>query len=306
MGGSAAYASRLTRFCDSSTAMKTVATIENLRKEVAAARSSGKRIGCVPTMGALHAGHISLIEAAKAETGFVVVTVFVNPMQFGPNEDLAKYPRPLEADLAACRNAGVDLVFHPEVDVVYPRQNATFIEVPGLSDRLEGASRPGHFRGVTTVVLKLLNMVLPDVAFFGRKDYQQQLLIRQMAIDLNVTVEIRTCPIIREADGLALSSRNVYLSDTERETALVLSQSLEKTRHRIEQETLSPRQAQSELRTTLEAVDGLALDYATIADAATLEEVATEADSQQLVALVAARVGTTRLIDNVAIDVGEP
>ena len=285
--------------------MKTVATIENLRKEVAAARASGKRIGCVPTMGALHAGHLSLIEAAKAETGFVVVTVFVNPMQFGPNEDLAKYPRPLEDDLAACRNAGVDLVFRPEVDVVYPRQNATFIEVPGLSDRLEGASRPGHFRGVTTVVLKLLNMVLPDVAFFGRKDYQQQLLIRQMVIDLNVPVEIRTCPIIRETDGLALSSRNVYLSDTERETALVLSKSLEKTRHRIEQETRSPRQAQSELRTTLEAVDGLALDYATIADAATLEEVATEADSQQLVALVAARVGTTRLIDNVAIDVGE-
>lgn len=287
------------------TAMKTVATIEALREEVTAARSSGKRIGCVPTMGALHAGHLSLIEAAKSETDFVVVTVFVNPMQFGPNEDLARYPRPLEEDLAACRSAGVDLVFHPEVDVVYPRENATFVEVPCLSDRLEGASRPGHFRGVTTVVLKLLNMVLPDAAFFGRKDYQQQLLIRQMVVDLNVPVEIRTCPIIREPDGLALSSRNIYLNAAERETALVLSQSLKEAQHRIEQEQLSPCQAQIELRNTLEAVAGLALDYATIADAATLEEVVNETDSQQLVALVAARVGTTRLIDNVVIDFGE-
>ena len=285
--------------------MKTVATIEALREGVSAARSSGKRIGCVPTMGALHAGHLSLIEAAKAETDFVVVTVFVNPMQFGPNEDLAKYPRPLEDDLAACRNSGVDLVFHPEVDVVYPRENATFVEVLGLSDRLEGTSRPGHFRGVTTVVLKLLNMVLPDVAFFGRKDYQQQLLIRQMVIDLNVPVEIRTCPIIRETDGLALSSRNVYLSDIERKTALALSRSLEKARHSIEQEKLSPSQTQTELRNTLEAVEGLALDYATIADAATLAEVTNETVPRQLVALVAARVGMTRLIDNVAINVGE-
>jgi len=285
--------------------MKTVATIENLRKEMAGARSSGKRIGGVPTMGALHAGHLSLIEAAKAETDFVVVTVFVNPMQFGPNEDLAKYPRPLEDDLAACRSAGVDLVFHPEVDVVYPRENATFVEVPGLSDRLEGAARPEHFRGVATVVLKLLNMVLPDVAFFGRKDYQQQLLIRQMVIDLNVPVEIRTCPIIREADGLALSSRNVYLNAAERETALGLSQSLKQAQHNIEREHLSPYQAQTELRNSLEAVDGLSLDYATIAHVATLEEVSTQTQSQQLVALVAARVGTTRLIDNVVIDFRE-
>lgn len=287
------------------TAMKTVATIEELREEVAAARSSGKRIGCVPTMGALHAGHLSLIEVAKTESDFVVVTVFVNPMQFGPNEDLARYPRPLEEDLAACRSAGVDLVFHPDVDVVYPRENAAFVEVPGLSDQLEGASRPGHFRGVTTVVLKLLNMVLPDIAFFGRKDYQQQLLIRQMVIDLNVPVEIRTCPIIREADGLALSSRNVYLSEAERETALVLSQSLQKARQRIEQESVSLQDARAELRSTLQAIDGLTLDYATIADAATLEEATSEARSQHLVALVAARVGTTRLIDNVVIDVRE-
>lgn len=287
------------------TAMKTVATIEDLREEVAAARLAGKRIGCVPTMGALHAGHLSLVEAAKAESDFVVVTVFVNPMQFGPDEDLAKYPCSFEDDLAACQVAGVDLVFHPEVDVVYPRENAAFVEVPGLSDRLEGAFRPGHFRGVTTVVLKLLNMLLPDVAFFGRKDYQQQLLIRQMVVDLNVPVEIRTCPIIRESDGLALSSRNVYLSETERETALALSRSLEQVRQRVEQERASPEQAQSELRNTLDAVDGLSLDYATIADAATLEEVTGETKSGHLVALVAARVGTTRLIDNVAIKVGE-
>lgn len=281
--------------------MNTVTTIEELREQVAAARSSGKKIGCVPTMGALHRGHLSLIDAARRESDFVVVTIFVNPTQFAPHEDLARYPRPLEADLTACRASGVDLVFHPDVDVVYPRRNATFVEVPGLSDTLEGAFRPGHFRGVATVVLKLLNMVLPDIAFFGRKDYQQQLLIRQMVADLDVPVEIRTCPIIREPDGLALSSRNVYLSQAERETALAIFSSLETARQRIEGEQASPEFVRTELQKSLSVVDGLSLDYATIADAVTLREISGQDDTKELVALVAARVGETRLIDNVAI-----
>jgi pantoate--beta-alanine ligase len=282
--------------------MKTVATIEELRQEVASARSAGKRIGCVPTMGALHAGHLSLVEAAKAESDFVVVTIFVNPAQFGPNEDLAKYPRPLEEDLAKCRDGGVDLVFLPDIDDVYPRRDATFVEVPGLSDVLEGTTRSGHFRGVTTVVLKLLNMVRPDVVFLGRKDFQQQLLIRRMVADLDVPVEIRTCPTVREDDGLAMSSRNIYLNPAERRTALTISRSLERVRQMVETETVSPVIAISELQRLLTETDGLSLEYATIVDAATLKEV-TEATSSadDLVALVAARVGSTRLIDNVSL-----
>lgn len=282
--------------------MKIVTTIEELREDVAAARSAGKRIGCVPTMGALHAGHLSLIESARAETDFVVVTIFVNPTQFGPSEDLAKYPRPLEADLTKCRDAEVDLVFQPGDRVVFPRADSTFVEVPGLSDVLEGVFRPGHFRGVTTVVLKLLNMVLPDVAFFGRKDYQQQLLIRQMVADLDVPVTIRTCPTIRETDGLALSSRNIFLGSDERETALALSRSLERARQMVEDEKASPVQARSELRNMLWATEGLTVDYATIVDAVTLEEVDDDVlPGTALVALVAARVGSTRLIDNLPL-----
>ena len=282
--------------------MNTVSTIEKLREEVATARLAGKRIGCVPTMGALHAGHLSLVEAAKAESEFVVVTIFVNPTQFGPNEDLTKYPRPLEEDIAKCRDAGVDLVFHPDVEVVYPRANATFVEVPGLSDVLEGTFRSGHFRGVTTVVLKLLNMVLPDVVFLGRKDFQQQLLIRQMVADLDVPVEVRTCPTVREEDGLALSSRNVFLSRAERETALAISRSLEQIRRLVEGEAVSPVAAGSELKRLLMETDGLLLNYATIVDAATLEEVSeSTSPTVDLVALVAARIGSTRLIDNIPL-----
>jgi len=276
--------------------LATVQTIEQLRLAVREARQVGKTIGCVPTMGALHDGHLSLVEAARRETDFVVVTIFVNPTQFGPNEDLAKYPRPLEADLAKCRAAGVDLVFNPDVETVYPSVDATFVEVPGLSEVLEGAHRPGHFRGVTTIVLKLFNMVLPDVAFFGQKDYQQQLLIRHLVDDLNVPVEIRTCPTVREPDGLAMSSRNAYLSPDERQTALALSQALKIAEQSVRDDGQSPAEARARMIEHLTATPGLALDYATVADAHSLEEL-NEASSE-MVALIAARVGTTRLIDN--------
>lgn len=253
----------------------------------------------MPTMGALHAGHVSLIEAARVETDFVVVTVFVNPTQFGPGEDLSKYPRPLEADLAKCRDGGVDLVFNPDVATVYPAGDATFVEVPSCSQSLEGAHREGHFRGVATVVLKLFNMVLPDVAYFGQKDYQQQLLIRHMVKDLNVPVEIRTCPTIREPDGLALSSRNIYLSDAERRSALVLSQALKIGHAVCTAQKKAPAEARQAMLEQLANHPEVKLDYAVIADANTLAEV--DVAVPEMVALIAARVGTTRLIDNMLI-----
>lgn len=272
-----------------------VQSIEELRARVRAARQAGQRIGCVPTMGALHAGHLSLVEAARRETDFVVLTIFVNPTQFGPNEDFTKYPRPLERDLDLCRSAGVDLVFHPEVGDVYPAPNATYVDVPVLDKVLEGAFRPGHFRGVATIVLKLFNLVLPDAAFFGQKDYQQQLLIKHMAADLNVPVDVRTCPTLRDPDGLAMSSRNVYLSAAERQTALSLSQTLRIASDMV-QRRAAPAEIRAAMRQHLESFAGVKIDYATVADAQSLEEV-TEL-VPQMVALIAARVGTTRLIDN--------
>jgi pantoate--beta-alanine ligase len=249
-------------------------------------------------MGALHAGHLSLVDAAREQTDFVVVTVFVNPSQFGLNEDYTRYPRPLEDDLICCSNAGVDLVFHPETQTVYPEDHATFVEIPNLSAVLEGHIRPTHFRGVTTVVLKLLNMVQPDVAFFGRKDYQQQLLIRRMVRDLNLPIEIHTCPTIREEDGLALSSRNAYLNDEDRQSALALPQSLRLACDQCKAGQ-TPAEARQGMLDYLNALPGLKLDYATIVDVETLEEL--DEPKLDMVALVAARVGPTRLIDNMLI-----
>lgn len=278
--------------------MGTVEAIADLRSRVREARLAGQSIGCVPTMGALHDGHVSLIEAARAQSDFVVVTIFVNPTQFGPQEDFSRYPRPLEDDVAKCGEAGVDLVFHPETDAVYPAGDMTFVDVPKLTSVLEGAHRPGHFRGVATIVLKLFNMVQPDIAFFGRKDYQQQLLIRHLVRDLDLPVEIRTCPTIREDDGLALSSRNAYLSDEERQTALALSRSLRLACDAC-LDGKSPTDARQAMHELLEATDGLVLDYATIADAETLEEL--DEPVADMVGLIAARVGSTRLIDNMPI-----
>src|SRR5262245_1825717 len=210
------------------------ATVAEVRRAVAEARRRGLTVGLVPTMGALHEGHISLIRAARAETGFMVVSIFVNPTQFGTNEDFSRYPRPLEQDLEACGREGVDLAFVPEPATVSPPGFRTFVEVHGLQDVLCGASRPGHFRGVATVVLKLFNTVQPDVAYFGQKDAQQARIIRQMVRDLDVPVEVRVCPIVRAADGLALSSRNQYLDPEQRRHATVLHRALAEARARIE------------------------------------------------------------------------
>jgi pantoate--beta-alanine ligase len=257
-------------------------------------------------MGALHAGHLSLVQRCCQESGFTVVSIFVNPTQFGPNEDFARYPRDLEADLRALAAYPVDLVFAPSVEEMYPvgvqalacqRAGMTAVDVGPLAERWEGACRPGHFRGVATVVLKLFNMVQPDVAYFGQKDYQQTVVVRRMVGDLDLPVEIRVCPTVREADGLARSSRNVYLSPEERLRALALSRGLRRAEELVrggQRDAAAVRQAVADV-----LAGNASIDYVAVVDPETLEEVR-QINGRTLVA-VAARVGTTRLIDNVII-----
>lgn len=276
-----------------------VRSVAELRTAVGAARRAGKTIGLVPTMGALHAGHVSLVEASAAECGFTVVTVFVNPTQFGPKEDFSKYPRTLEADVAAVAAAGADLVFAPENAAVYPQGFATYVEIGGVAEPLEGECRPGHFRGVATVVLKLFQMVGADVAFFGRKDYQQTLVVRQMVRDFDIPIDVRVQPTIREPDGLALSSRNVYLSAAERRNALVIIRALRKTEQAAAAGERDVWKLRDVLQTELATVPEVRVQYAVVADAETLREPAVL--DRPCVALVAAYVGGTRLIDNVPL-----
>ena len=279
-----------------------VRTVTELRLAVADARHQERTIGLVPTMGALHHGHQVLVETARRATGFVVVSIFVNPTQFGPGEDLAKYPRTFDADLALCAQGGADVVFAPEVAEVYPSGGlATFVDVPEVGDILEGASRPGHFRGVATVVLKLLNMVQPDVAFFGAKDYQQQVVIRRMVRDLDVPVRIVTVPTVRDADGLALSSRNRYLNEAERQAASVLFRALEAAREAVEGGERSAERVRQILVDTIKSEPLATLDTADIVDADTLAPVAGIEPGRRVVATLAVRVGPARLIDNAGI-----
>ena len=280
--------------------LEVVRTIGDVRRLITAARRRGRRIGVVPTMGALHEGHLSLIRRAVDENDVVVVTIFVNPSQFAPDEDFADYPRTIDEDLDQCRKLRVDIVFRPEVAEMYYDDACTTVEVHRLATILEGLHRPTHFRGVTTVVLKLFSIVAPDVAYFGRKDYQQQAVVRRMCRDLNVPVEIVTCPTVREPDGLALSSRNRLLSATQRASARGLFQSLTLACERLragETDVGAVRQAMLEL---LHAETGLTVDYVTLADPVTLEELS--APRRKMVALVAARIGTVRLIDNLPIE----
>jgi pantoate--beta-alanine ligase len=275
----------------------TVATqIDETRQYVAAARRRGLTVGLVPTMGALHEGHASLIRAARKECGYVVVSIFVNPTQFGPNEDYTRYPRPLEKDLAFCKLEGVDLVFAPEAAVLYPADFRTFVEVRDLQDTLCGASRPGHFRGVATVVLKLFNIVCPDIAYFGQKDAQQVRIIEQMVRDLDVAVQIHICPIIREPDGLALSSRNQFLSAEERSRATVLHRALTEARKRIEQGERDAVKVRQLIVESIATMPGASLDYAEVVDADSLRPI--EGAQGRILIAVAVRFGWTRLIDN--------
>lgn len=276
-----------------------VTTIAGVREAVASARQQNKTIGLVPTMGALHAGHASLIRVARARTGFVVVSIFVNPTQFGPNEDLERYPRTLEADRELCGAVGADLIFAPPPQEVYPDGFGTYVDVRELGEHLCGTSRPGHFRGVATVVLKLFNIVQPDLAFFGQKDAQQTRIIQQMTSDLNLPVAIEIVPTVREPDGLAMSSRNRYLDPAQRSNAVSLFRALENVKAMFAGGERSTARLESLLVTEITSTPGARLDYARVVDWLTLKPIET-LDRPALAAL-AVFFGVTRLIDNITL-----
>lgn len=280
--------------------MKLIKTIGEMRELRKAAHKAGKRLGLVPTMGALHQGHLSLVRAAREKSDVVAVSIFVNPTQFSPNEDFAKYPRNLESDSKMLEREQVDVVFAPSVDDMYPAGAVTWVTVEGMSDRLCGKSRPGHFRGVTTVVAKLFHIIEPDVGFFGQKDAAQVAIIRRMVRDLNMPVEIQVGAIVRESDGLALSSRNAYLSPEERKSALVLHRSLQRAQKLFDNGEHNSAKliavGKQEFGTEPEA----RLDYFEIVDPDLLEPITTT--SNRALIAVAAFIGNTRLIDNVIVE----
>jgi pantoate--beta-alanine ligase len=280
--------------------MEIIRTISWMKQVAREARGQNRVIGFVPTMGALHEGHFSLVRAAKSECSPLVVSIFVNPKQFGPSEDFQKYPRSFEADRAALENLGVDYLFAPTPEEMYPAGFRTVVAVGGLSDKLEGRSRPGHFHGVTTVVLKLFEIVQPSFAYFGRKDAQQARIIRQMALDLNLDTQIIVRPILREPDGLALSSRNVYLQGDDRRAATALHRSLVAVRREIAAGQRDVPRLLAALRRVLDAEPGIVLDYAEIVDADTLEPVVNLRGNCLI--LLAAKLGKTRLIDNALVE----
>ena len=282
--------------------MEVAETIESVRSLVAAARKRGDKVGLVPTMGALHVGHISLIGAATKDCDFIVVSIFVNPTQFGPGEDLENYPRPFEADLEICRKAGVDVVFAPSPDQMYPAENLAWVTVEKLTSPLCGRGRPTHFRGVTTVCTKLFNIVGPDVAYFGQKDAQQAIVIKRMVADLNMPLEIVICPTVRVPSGLAVSSRNKYLSEQQKEDATCLYKSLQRCREMIEDGTTDAAKIVAEMEQILRRVPELQIEYVSIVNAETLEHVGHV--SGKILAAVAARIGPARLIDNILVDAG--
>lgn len=273
-----------------------ISEIDNMRQRVVALKRSGKRISVVPTMGALHEGHLSLVRIARQMSDVVIATIFVNPTQFGPQEDFGKYPRTVAADVDLLSSAGCHLVFTPTNDSIYPAGFSTYVDPPAVARPLEGVCRPGHFRGVATIVLKLLNIIPADVACFGQKDFQQALVIRRMVEDLNLPIEIFTCPIVREPDGLAMSSRNRYLSPAERSQALALSRALDAAEKLFAAGERESRVVIDRMENTLVEAGIERVDYVALADPETL--IATQTIDGPTVALIAAFVGTTRLIDN--------
>jgi pantoate--beta-alanine ligase len=279
--------------------MKIYKTIGEIRAAVHAERRNSKRLGLVPTMGALHEGHLSLVRAAKARSELVAVSLFVNPLQFGPNEDLQKYPRNFAHDRRLLEQEGVDFLLAPSVEEMYPAGAVTYVVVEGLSSKLCGHSRPGHFRGVTTVIAKLFNIVEPDLAFFGQKDAAQVAIIRRMVRDLSFPVEIVICPIVREADGLALSSRNAYLDPQQRQWALALRRSLIQVQKHFDRGEHEAARLAEAGKAVLAQEPSVRLDYLEIVDPDTLEPM--NQVSQPVLVAVAAFVGETRLIDNVVL-----
>ena len=279
--------------------MKICATISEARAACRNARGSGQGLGLVPTMGALHEGHLSLVRAARARCSVVAVSIFVNPTQFGPGEDLTKYPRQFERDCQLLEKAGIEILFAPTVEEMYPGGECTWVWVEGLSEKLDGRSRPGHFRGVTTVVAKLFHIIEPEAAFFGQKDAAQLAVIRRMVRDLSFGVEIIACPIVREADGLAMSSRNAYLTREERGRALVLHRSLERAAWEFQAGERIAAKLIFAANEVIARENGVVLDYFEIVDPDTLDPV--ERISREALVAVAAYVGSTRLIDNIIL-----
>jgi pantoate--beta-alanine ligase len=279
--------------------MKVFQTVSEMRVACRAAKHPGVRLGVVPTMGALHAGHLSLVQAARSGCGAVAATIFVNPTQFGPNEDLNRYPRTFDADCELLEKEEVDFLFAPSVEEMYPAGTETSVTVEGLSDRLCGNSRPGHFRGVTTVVSKLFHIIEPDAAFFGQKDAAQVAIIRRMVRDLNIPVEIVACPIVRDADGLAMSSRNSYLAPRDRKSALVLFRSLLAAQKLFDGGERSAEKLLEVAKKTFAEEPAMRLDYFELVGPYSLEAIVTVARPALLA--VAGIVGSTRLIDNLIL-----
>ena len=275
-----------------------------MKEQARQARAENRIIGLIPTMGALHRGHLALIERARRECSTVAASIFVNPKQFGPAEDFSKYPRTFDSDREKLEQAGADLLFAPEATEIYPQGFSSYVQVDGLSERLEGRSRPGHFRGVATVVMKLLQIVQPSFAYFGRKDAQQSRIITQMARDLNLDAEIVVCPIVREPEGLAMSSRNAYLSAEERKAATVLHRALDAARHEMAAGVRDSLQLQTVLRRVLSAEKLARVDYAEIVDAETFEPLLRL--SKPCFVVLAVFIGETRLIDNLYIEPKAP
>lgn len=281
--------------------MKFVDSIQRMNTLVKMLKREGRSIGLVPTMGYLHDGHLSMVKAAKKHTDVVVMSIFVNPLQFGPKEDFDRYPRDIKRDEALAEAAGVDVIFYPSVKDMYPDGHSTYVNVERLTDVLCGASRPGHFRGVTTVVAKLLNIVKPDVAYFGQKDAQQVAVIRKMVRDLNMDIEIKSMPIIRERDGLAMSSRNVYLSEGERRQALALSRSVEKAVSMVKSGERNSSKIAKSIRDVISENPLVKIDYVSVVDSKDLTDLP-DIKGETLIA-IAAFVGKTRLIDNAIVKV---
>ncbi len=275
--------------------------IAEIRRLVSLAKKAGQTVGFVPTLGALHQGHMSLIGRAREQTDFVTVSIFLNPRQFGPEEDLGKYPQPQEKDLALCEKAGVDAVFIPSVEQMYPSGHCTVVKVEGLSEKLCGAHRPGFFAGVTTVVAKLFNIVEPDIAYFGQKDAQQGLIIKRMVKELDMPVEIRMCPTVREDDGLAMSSRNAYLNSQQRSQASCLYRALLEGKKLIESGQMDRDKITAQMEGIIKAAGPCTIDYIAAVDSQNLEPPTPE--TQCWLLALAVRIGPARLIDNILVEI---
>ncbi len=281
--------------------MRVIEKISELKAAVAAQRRAGRTIGLVPTMGYLHEGHLSLVQASRRDNDITVMSIFVNPAQFGPNEDFEKYPRDPGGDSRKAEEAGTDIIFAPSADEIYPGGYSTYVDISGITDRMCGKSRPGHFKGVATVVTKLFNIVQPDRAYFGQKDAQQLAVIKKLVRELNMNVEIAACPIVREKDGLAMSSRNVYLNSEERKAALVLSKSLFRAERLIAQGERDSDRVRRSVEVEIREESLADVEYVTVVDADTLEEL--KLLKGRVLVAVAAKFGRTRLIDNVVVEV---